>query len=77
MSTAFLDHIQQQLVDIESAGLLKSERAIVSAQSGRISVTIDGVQRDDVINLCANNYLGLANHPDLIQAAKGAMDEHG
>ncbi len=77
MSTSFLNHIQQQLVDIESAGLLKSERAIVSAQSGRISVTVDGVQKDDVINLCANNYLGLANHPDLIKAAKGAMDEHG
>ncbi len=77
MNNQFLTHLQQQLEDIESAGLLKSERAIVSAQSGRVSVKVDGVQRDDVINLCANNYLGLANHPALIKAAKDAMDNYG
>ncbi|ASJ74086.1 glycine C-acetyltransferase [Granulosicoccus antarcticus] len=77
MNNQFLTHLQHELEDIESAGLLKSERAILTAQSGRVSVQLDGTQRDDVINLCANNYLGLANHPSLIQAAKEAMDQHG
>jgi len=77
MSTQFLSHVQSTLSDIERSGLWKNEREIVSAQSGKISVMNNGAQRDGVINLCANNYLGLANHPDLISAANNAMQQHG
>lgn len=77
MSERFLSHIRASLTDIERAGLWKNEREIVSAQSGRVSVLNNGVRRDGVVNLCANNYLGLANHPALISAAKSAMDHHG
>ena len=77
MTTAFLDHLNQTLADIAAEGLMKRERTITSAQGGRISVTLDGRAHDRVINLCANNYLGLANHPALIAAAKQAMDDHG
>ncbi len=77
MTTAFLDHLNQTLAGIDAEGLMKRERAITSAQGGRISVTLDGRAHDRVINLCANNYLGLANHPALIAAAKQAMDDHG
>jgi len=77
MSERYLSHIRSTLNDIEDAGLWKAEREIVSSQSGRISVISDGVQRAGIVNLCANNYLGLANHPRLITAAKDAMDSHG
>ncbi len=77
MNEHFLNHIQQELSSIESAGLYKRERAIVSAQAGRIRVQDTNSNTSDVINLCANNYLGLANHPALVQAAKDAMDNHG
>ncbi|MEM9435175.1 MAG: glycine C-acetyltransferase [Pseudomonadota bacterium] len=72
MSNAFLSDISQTLEDIAGEGLLKRERLITSAQAG--TVHVDGRQ---VINLCANNYLGLANHPNLIAAARRAMDQHG
>ena len=72
MATAFLNDIQATLAQIEADGLMKRERQITSPQAGEISV---GTQ--DVINLCANNYLGLADHPDLISAAKAAMDPKG
>lgn len=75
--SAFLDHISSTLNDIEDQGLYKRERMITSAQSGRISVDHNGVRHDRVVNLCANNYLGLANHSRLIDAAKQAMDDHG
>lgn len=77
MSERYLSHIRTALDEIQSAGLWKAEREIVSSQSGRVSVLNDGVQRDGVVNLCSNNYLGLANHPALILAAKDAMDNHG
>lgn len=77
MNVHFLNHIQQELSSIESAGLYKRERAIVSAQAGKINVQDNSTNTPDVINLCANNYLGLANHPALIQAAKDALDSHG
>ncbi len=77
MSTRFLNHISNTLHDIESDGLLKRERTIVSPQAGRITVELPDRSEKQVINLCANNYLGLANHPKLIEAAKGAMDDHG
>lgn len=77
MSKRFLDHISNTLDDIESDGLLKRERTIVSPQAGRITVELPDQTEKQMINLCANNYLGLADHPKLIEAAKGAMDDHG
>jgi len=61
------------LVEIENAGLLKQERIIVTPQGVEIRVQ-DGAS---VLNFCANNYLGLANHPELISAAHAALDDHG
>ena len=72
MSDSFYSHIAETLIQIENDGLYKRERAITSPQAG--SVTIDERQ---VLNLCANNYLGLADHPALIDAAKRAMDTKG
>ena len=72
MSTVFLDHINETLAQIDADGLMKREREITSAQSTSIAV-----KDRQVINLCANNYLGLADHPALIEAAKSAMDTHG
>ena len=77
MCQSFLDHISDQLAQMEMDGLMKHERPITSAQSGRINVSWQGQQRKDIVNLCANNYLGLADHPDLITAAKQAYDDHG
>jgi glycine C-acetyltransferase len=76
MQTGFLDHITEILQGIEADGLLKREREIVSPQSGRIQVR-DARGTREMINLCANNYLGLANHPEIEQAAKAAIDSHG
>ena len=76
MQTGFLDHITDILQGIEADGLLKREREIVSPQSGRIQVR-DAKGTREMINLCANNYLGLANHPEIEQAAKAAIDSHG
>lgn len=77
MSTQFLDHISNTLTGIENDGLYKRERLITSAQAGQITVELPDTSTRQVINLCANNYLGLADHPQLIEAAKGAMDNHG
>ena len=77
MSEHFLSHISATLNGIEAEGLYKRERLITSAQSGRITVAQPDQSSREVINLCANNYLGLADHPRLIDAAKGAMDDHG
>lgn len=76
MQSGFLDHISETLKGIEADGLLKREREIVSPQSGRIQVR-DAKGTREMINLCANNYLGLANHPEIEQAAKAAIDSHG
>ena len=70
--TAFLDHIAHTLAGIEADGLLKRERLITGAQGAHVQVA--GRQ---MLNLCANNYLGLADDPRLIAAAKAAMDGHG
>lgn len=67
--------ISKSLEEIKSAGTYKKERIITSAQSANITVDVGG--KKDVINFCANNYLGLANNPTLISAAKKAMDTHG
>ena len=72
MSNAFLTGINTTLSQIESEGLYKRERLITSAQAGTVTV-----QEREVINLCANNYLGFANHPALVGAAKAALDQHG
>lgn len=72
MPKPFLDDITNTLKQIEVDGLYKRERQITSAQAGTVSV-----QGSEAINLCANNYLGLANHPTLIKAAQDAMDAHG
>ncbi len=77
MTGQFLNHISETLEAIEAEGLYKRERPIVSPQSGRITVGLGSGSERKVINLCANNYLGLADHPRLIAAAKGAMDDYG
>src|SRR5512133_3156271 len=67
------EHLQNELSNIREAGLYKSERIIVSSQDAVIR--LDSGQ--EVLNFCANNYLGLSNHPELITAAKSALDSHG
>jgi glycine C-acetyltransferase len=73
MFDAAKDQLQHTLDEIREAGLYKDERVITSQQSAEISVSTG----DDVVNFCANNYLGLANHPDLIEAAKEGVDKYG
>lgn len=73
MYTEFQKHLQTTLQDIKDAGLYKNERIIITPQSSAIKV--EGGK--DVINFCANNYLGLADNKELIQAAKDRMDERG
>ncbi len=73
MSSAFYDQINQQIEEVKAEGLYKSERIITSAQKAAVSISTG----EEVLNFCANNYLGLANHPDLIEAAKAGMDQHG
>ena len=68
-----MEHINKILTDIEEEGLFKSERTIITPQD----VEIRTQNGNRVLNFCANNYLGLANHPDLINAAKSAMDDYG
>lgn len=67
------EYLKQELKSIDEAGLYKRERIIVSAQGAEIRIGSGEV----VLNFCANNYLGLSNHPDLILAASEAMDTHG
>jgi len=76
MLDPFADHLRTELREIEEQGLLKREREITSPQGGRILYRADGKERR-AVNLCANNYLGLADHPRIIAAAKAAMDEYG
>ncbi len=66
-------HLQTELNQIKSDGLYKTERIITSAQDAVIKISTG----EEVINFCANNYLGLSSHPEVIQAAKDAMDTHG
>ena len=69
----FKTHLDKTLQEIRDAGLYKNERIIVSPQGAEIK--LDTGQK--VINFCANNYLGLSNNPELIKAAKSALDDHG
>jgi glycine C-acetyltransferase len=73
MYNSIKQHLEQELDTIKAQGLYKEERIIVSAQGAEI--TLDTGQT--VLNFCANNYLGLANHPEIIQAAKDTMDTYG
>jgi len=65
--------LQKELQEIKEAGLYKAERIITSSQDAIIKISTG----EEVINFCANNYLGLSNHPEVIQAAKDIMDTHG
>src|SRR5258708_6282702 len=76
MTDAFLNHIRAALDDIEAAGLTKRERLLTGPQGGRIRVASPQGARD-AVNLCSNNSLGLADHPDVIAAARRAMDAFG
>src|SRR5438128_632817 len=71
-----LADIATELEGIRAQSLWKTERPIVSPQDGHIKVIRDGAKHE-VLNFCANNYLGLADHPALIEAAKMAMETHG
>jgi glycine C-acetyltransferase len=73
MDAEFEKHLSQTLEEIKSQGLFKTERIITTPQDAHIAIT--GGKR--VLNMCANNYLGLADYPALIAAAKGALDTHG
>ncbi len=68
----FAAHLTETLAGIDADGLMKRERQITSPQGGRIDVG-----GREMLNLCANNYLGLADHPRLIEAARQAMEDHG
>ncbi|MEZ4702665.1 MAG: glycine C-acetyltransferase [Rhodothermales bacterium] len=68
-----IEHFRAELDAIREAGLYKAERVITTQQSAEIAVQTG----EEVINFCANNYLGLANHPDLIEAAKAGLDRYG
>ncbi|MEZ0183797.1 glycine C-acetyltransferase [Flavobacterium oncorhynchi] len=67
------EHLQKELQVIEENGIFKKERIITSAQDAEITISTG----EKVLNFCANNYLGLSSHPEVVQAAKDAMDTHG
>jgi glycine C-acetyltransferase len=66
-------HLEKELLEIKEAGLYKTERIITTSQDAVIKIS----SGEEVINFCANNYLGLSNHPEVIQAAKETLDTHG
>lgn len=76
MTANYYEFVKKTLAEIEAAGLYKRERLIATPQSSGIQVAEDGSKRG-VINFCANNYLGLADSPEIIKAAKLAMDDFG
>ena len=73
MARAFLDHLSHELDDLRAAGMFKQERIITSRQQAAITVADGG----EVLNFCANNYLGLANHPDVMRAAQEGIAQRG
>jgi len=72
-ASAFFSQLQQQIEDVKAEGLYKNERVITSQQQAQIEVA----SGEKVINFCANNYLGLADSPELIKAAQQGLDDHG
>jgi glycine C-acetyltransferase len=77
MTPAYLAHLRKTLAEIESAGLYKRERVITTPQSAHISVDARGGVNRPVLNFCANNYLGLADHPEIIKSAHETLDRWG
>ncbi|AVR44710.1 glycine C-acetyltransferase [Christiangramia fulva] len=73
MYGAIKEHLQKEIEEIKEAGLYKKERIITSPQGAVIKISTG----QEVINFCANNYLGLSSHPEVIQAAKDTLDTHG
>lgn len=73
MDFKFIDHLETQLKDLKAQGLYKQEREITSPQDAEITIKGD----KHVLNFCSNNYLGLANHPDIINAAMESYDHYG
>ena len=73
MYNKFKDHLLDEIENTKKSGLYKSERIIKSPQSSLIETS----EKKEIINLCSNNYLGLSSHPEVIQAAKDAIDTHG
>jgi glycine C-acetyltransferase len=76
MLGSFGDHVKELLGAIEADGLYKRERLIAGPQGARVTVR-SGETTREMLNLCANNYLGLADHPEIRAAARNALDEHG
>lgn len=72
MKQSFKRVVAEQLEEIRAAGLYKTEREVLGPQGAEIRVA-----QGEVLNLCANNYLGLANHPDIVKAAADALSRHG
>ncbi|MCF2859028.1 glycine C-acetyltransferase [Pseudoalteromonas sp. SMS1] len=72
-AAAFYSQLQQKIEEVKAEGLYKKERIITSQQQAEIAVSTG----ESVINFCANNYLGLANHPELIEAAQHGLSDHG
>lgn len=73
MNRLFSEHLRKQLADIQAAGLYKSERVITTPQNSRVRVA----GGEPVLNLCANNYLGLAQHPEVREAARTGLEQWG
>lgn len=73
MTEAFFDHLRNEIAGLRDAGLYKDERVITTPQQAAIKTAGGG----DVLNLCANNYLGLANHPELVRAAQESLPRYG
>ena len=77
MNSNFESHLTDTLGEIKASGLWKQERALKSSQAGIISVSSSAEQSSGIVNLCANNYLGLANSQALVDVAKTALDDFG
>ena len=69
----FKPYLKSEIIKTKNSGLYKKERIITSPQNSSINTNKD----KDIINLCANNYLGLSSHPEIINAAKKTIDSHG
>ncbi|MFK8018029.1 MAG: glycine C-acetyltransferase [Gammaproteobacteria bacterium] len=77
MTSQYFDTLRRDTQDLHRDGLFKTERVIATPQDASIAVLDESQSAQNVINLCANNYLGLANHPTLVATAKDALDRYG